>query len=260
VGLAQPSPPTAPPTATDIQGLFDRIAPVYDSLNERLSFGLHRVWKRMAVRWSGAAPGQQVLDVCCGSGDLALMLARQVGATGTVYGVDFSAELLAVAEARSRSVSFRESRSGGELRRTHAVPPMHWVQGDALALPFDANMFDAATMGYGLRNLTDIPQGLAELRRVLKPGASAAILDFLRPQGWVAEQFQRWYLETLVVPTAKDMGLTDEYAYIGPSVDRFPTGPEQVALARQAGFDRAVHYPIAGGLMGVLVVSRYDRV
>nr|WP_278003262.1 bifunctional demethylmenaquinone methyltransferase/2-methoxy-6-polyprenyl-1,4-benzoquinol methylase UbiE [Nodosilinea sp. TSF1-S3] len=250
VGLTQPSPPAAP----DIQGLFDRIAPVYDSLNERLSFGLHRVWKRMAVRWSGAAPGHRALDVCCGSGDLALMLARQVGATGTVYGVDFSAELLAVAEGRW------QSRFGGELRRTHPLGPIHWVQGDALALPFEANTFDAATMGYGLRNLTDIPQGLAELRRVLKPGARAAILDFHRPQGWMAEQFQRWYLEALVVPTAAAMGLTDEYAYIGPSVDRFPTGPEQVRLARQAGFEGAVHYPIAGGLMGVLVVSCHARI
>ncbi len=254
MGLAQPSPPTAPPTATDIQGLFDRIAPVYDSLNERLSFGLHRVWKRMAVRWSGAAPGQQVLDVCCGSGDLALLLAQQVGAKGTVYGLDFSAELLAVAAERWRSLSSEE------FRRANLPAALHWVQGDALALPFEANTFDAVTMGYGLRNLTDIPQGLAELRRVLKPGASAAILDFHRPQGWVAEQFQRWYLDALVVPTAKDMGLTDEYAYIGPSVDRFPTGPEQVKLAQAAGFEQAVHYPIAGGLMGVLVVGRYDRV
>ena len=86
VGFAQP-PPTAPPTATDIQGLFDRIAPVYDSLNERLSFGLHRVWKRMAVRWSGAAAGQQVLDVCCGSGGLGLLLAHQVGAAGRGEGL-----------------------------------------------------------------------------------------------------------------------------------------------------------------------------
>jgi demethylmenaquinone methyltransferase/2-methoxy-6-polyprenyl-1,4-benzoquinol methylase len=243
VGLAQPS----PPTATDIQGLFDRIAPAYDSLNERLSFGLHRVWKRMAVRWSSAAPGHTALDVCCGSGDLALMLARQVGAAGTVYGVDFSAALLAVA--------------AGRAGRRHPPSALHWIQGDALALPIESASIDAATMGYGLRNLTDITQGLRELRRVLKPGARAAILDFHRPQGALAEQFQRWYLKTLVVPTAEAMGLTDEYAYIGPSVDRFPTGPEQVDLARQVGFDRAIHYPIAGGLMGVLVVSYgYDRV
>ncbi|TVQ05917.1 MAG: bifunctional demethylmenaquinone methyltransferase/2-methoxy-6-polyprenyl-1,4-benzoquinol methylase UbiE [Leptolyngbya sp. DLM2.Bin27] len=237
VGLAQPT-----PTAAEIQGLFDRIAPVYDRLNERLSFGLHRVWKRMAVRWSGAAPGHTALDVCCGSGDLALMLAHQVGPSGRVCGVDFSAELLRVAEMRSH--------------RTYRSAPLQWLQGDALALPLEAHSVDAATMGYGLRNLTDIPQGLAELRRVLKPGASAAILDFHRPQGRLAEQFQRWYLDVLVVPTAEGMGLTDEYAYIGPSVDRFPIGSEQVALAHQAGFERAVHYPIAGGLMGVLVVGR----
>ncbi len=232
------------PTATDIQGIFDRIAPVYDDLNQRLSFGLHRVWKRMAVNWSGAKAGDTVLDVCCGSGDLALLLARQVGATGTVYGVDFSGEQLAVAAERTS--------------RTYLPTRIHWMLGDALALPFEDQTFGAATMGYGLRNLTDISQGLRELHRVLKPGAKAAILDFHRPQGMLAEGFQRWYLQTIVVPTARDMGLTEEYAYIGPSVDRFPTGREQVALAKQAGFTEAVHYPILGGLMGVLVVRRGD--
>ncbi|WOD40663.1 bifunctional demethylmenaquinone methyltransferase/2-methoxy-6-polyprenyl-1,4-benzoquinol methylase UbiE [Nodosilinea sp. E11] len=251
MGLAQPS----SPTATDIQGLFDRIAPVYDSLNERLSFGLHRVWKRMAVRWSGAAPGHTTLDLCCGSGDLALMLARAVGSTGTVYGLDFSAELLGVAAKRWSKIC-----PPGLEHPTQLPNQIHWVRGDALALPFEDSSIDAATMGYGLRNLTDIPQGLAELRRVLKSGASAAILDFHRPQGGLAQQFQRWYLDTLVVPTAQSMGLSDEYAYIGPSVERFPTGPEQVELAHQAGFARAIHYPIAGGLMGVLVVGCHDRV
>ncbi len=232
------------PTATDVQGIFNRIAPVYDDLNQRLSFGLHRVWKRMAVNWSGATAGDTVLDVCCGSGDLALLLARQVGATGTVYGVDFSAEQLAVAAERTC--------------RTHLPTAIHWMLGDALALPFGDQTFGAITMGYGLRNLTDIPQGLRELRRVLQPGAKAAILDFHRPQGRLAEGFQHWYLQTIVVPTACDMGLMEEYAYIGPSVDRFPTGREQVALAKQAGFTETVHYPILGGLMGVLVVRRGD--
>ena len=238
MGLAEP----AAPTATDIQGIFNRIAPVYDDLNQRLSFGLHWVWKRMAVGWSGAQAGDTVLDLCCGSGDLALLLARQVGPGGTVYGVDFSAEQLAVAAERTS--------------RAYLPAQIHWMLGDALALPFEDHTFGAATMGYGLRNLTDIPQGLRELHRVLKPGAKAAILDFHRPQGPLAEGFQRWYLQTIVVPTARDMGLTEEYAYIGPSVDRFPTGREQVALALEAGFDQAVHYPILGGLMGVLVVRR----
>jgi len=234
--------PSQPPTATDIQGIFNRIAPVYDDLNQRLSFGLHRIWKRMTVGWSEAAEGQTCLDLCCGSGDLALMLAEQVGRTGRVYGVDFSADQLAVAEQRSQHKSLANR--------------LHWTLADALDLPFGPETFDAATMGYGLRNLTDIPQGLGELRRVLKPGATAAILDFHQPQNPLIQQFQQWYLDHVVVPAAKDLGLTQEYAYIAPSLERFPNGREQVTLARQAGFETAVHYVLAGGLMGVLVVRR----
>lgn len=228
------------PTADQVRIIFDRIAPVYDDLNQNLSLGLHRVWKRMAVMWSGAKPGDCGLDVCCGSGDVALLLAQQVGPTGTVYGVDFSEEQLAVAQARS----------------TRAPTSIHWQVGDALALPFENGRFDAATMAYGLRNLTDIPQGLSELRRVLKPGATAAILDFHRPDSALIQRFQQWYLDTVVVPAATRLGLTAEYAYIAPSLDRFPLGPQQVELARQAGFTTAVHYPIAGGMMGVLVATR----
>lgn len=238
MGLAQPQ----PPTAADIQGIFNRIAPVYDDLNQRLSFGLHRIWKRMAVRWSRASEGNTCLDLCCGSGDLALMLAQQAGKSGVVYGVDFSADQLKVAQQRS------------EILRPPA--PIHWTLGDALAIPFDDATFDAATMGYGLRNLTDIPQGLTELQRVLKPGSTAAVLDFHQPQSALMQQFQQWYLDTIVVPAARDLGLKQEYAYIAPSLDRFPPGQQQVALARQAGFASAVHYTLAGGLMGVLVVRR----
>ena len=111
-------------------------------------------------------------------------------------------------------------------------------------------------MGYGLRNLVDISQGLRELCRVLKPGAKAAILDFHRPSSSLAQHFQQWYLNTIVIPAANRCGLTEEYAYIGPSVDRFPLGPEQVSLAHQAGFSQAVHYPLMGGMMGVLVAGK----
>jgi demethylmenaquinone methyltransferase/2-methoxy-6-polyprenyl-1,4-benzoquinol methylase len=225
-----------------VRALFDRIAPVYDQFNQQLSLGLHWVWKQMAVNWSGAAPGHRALDVCCGSGDIALLLARRVGPQGQVAGLDFSAAQLAVAQRRSQQQWPR--------------PTVTWQEGDALALPYADASFDAATMGYGLRNLTDIPQGLRELRRVLKPGAQAAILDFHPPQGPLMGQFQRWYLDTVVVPTADRCGLTAEYAYIAPSVDRFPSGDRQVDLAQAAGFTQAVHYPLAGGLMGVLVVTR----
>ena len=224
-----------------MRDLFDRIAPVYDTINHQLSGGLHRVWKRMAVGWSQAQPGQTCLDVCCGSGDLALLLAKQVGPTGQVYGLDFAPAQLAIAQQRA----------------DQHWPPLaiQWIEADALALPFSDNTFDAITMGYGLRNLTDISAGLRELHRVLKPGAIAAILDFHQPQQPWIQQFQQWYLDQVVVPTAARQGLTNEYAYIAPSLERFPQGPEQVKLAYGAGFDRAAHYPIAGGLMGVLVAT-----
>ncbi len=225
-----------------IRTIFDRIAPVYDQLNTTLSLGQHRIWKLMTVKWSGAKPGDRCLDVCCGSGDLTQLLADRVGVNGHVYGVDFAPAQLEVARQRTQ---------------THYPHlPITWVEGDALNLPFPDHHFDAITMGYGLRNVTDISRSLAELHRVLQPGATAAILDFHRPANSAVRAFQQWYLGAIVVPTARQFGLTDEYAYIAPSLDRFPRGPEQVKLAREVGFSTVTHYPIAGGTMGVLVVTK----
>lgn len=228
--------------STDIQAIFNRIAPVYDQMNDRLSLGQHRVWKQMAIKWSQAKAGDTCLDVCCGSGDLALRLARRVGNAGKVYGVDFSSAQLAIAQQRSLN--------------QYPQPAITWIEADALDLPFADSYFDAATMGYGLRNVTDIPRSLKELHRVLKIGAKAAILDFHRPSNSYLSSFQQWYLDNLVVPMAENLGLTQEYAYISPSLDRFPTGQEQVRLANEAGFAEATHYPIASGMMGVLVLTK----
>ncbi len=233
---------TPSPTAEQIRSLFDRIAPVYDQLNQWLSLGQHGIWKQMAVKWSGAQPGNTCLDLCCGSGDLAQLLARRVGKAGQVIGVDFSAAQLAVAHQR--------------LVQANASLPITWVEADALALPFPNQHFQAATMGYGLRNLVDIPQGLRELHRVLQPGARAAILDFNRSPDAQVSTFQQWYLDTIVVPIAQQFGFQADYAYLLPSLERFPTGTEQIALALASGFTTAVHYPIAGGTMGVLVVIK----
>jgi demethylphylloquinol methyltransferase len=228
--------------ASHIRDIFDRIAPVYDDLNDWLSLGQHRIWKQMTVKWSDAALGDTCLDLCCGSGDIAQMLARRVGSKGRVIGADFACEQLAI--ARQRVATHYPSLA------------IEWVEADALNLSFSDNQFDAATMGYGLRNVTNIPRTLQELYRVLKPGAKAAILDFHRPSNTSLRWFQQWYLDNLVVPTAQRFGLTEEYAYIGPSLDKFPTGGEQVELAHQAGFSAATHYPIAAGMMGVLVITK----
>lgn len=228
--------------ATEVQAIFNRIAPVYDDLNQWLSLGQHRIWKLMAVKWANPQSGDRALDLCCGSGDLARLLAREIGPTGKVIGVDFSAAQLAIARQLSTT------------RCPHRA--LDWVEGDVLDLPFEDNLFDCATLGYGLRNVTDIPRCLQELQRVLKPGAKAAVLDFHRPDNLLLQRFQAWYLDAIVVPMAQRFGLTDEYSYIAPSVERFPKGAEQVKLALSAGFGTATHYPISGGMMGILVVSK----
>jgi demethylphylloquinol methyltransferase len=225
-----------------IRRLFDRIAPVYDQLNDWLSLGQHRIWKQMTVQWSQAKPGNTCLDLCCGSGDLALRLAKAVGQSGQVFGADFAVAQLEIARQRSE--------------QCYPPPPIQWVEADALNLPFADQTFDAATMGYGLRNVVDIERSLKELHRVLKPQATVAILDLHRPSNPQFRAFQQWYLQTFVVPTAQQFGLTEEYAYLSPSLDRFPTGQEQVRLSRQVGFAHATHYPIAGGTMGVLVATK----
>jgi demethylphylloquinol methyltransferase len=230
-------------TSTDIQAIFDRIAPVYDRLNNDLSFGIHWVWKQMTVSWSGAKLGDTCLDLCCGSGDLTQLLAKQVGYAGSVIGADFAPAQLKNAAAKI----------------TDIYPPLNhinWVEADALNLPFSDNYFDAATMGYGLRNVTDIPRCLQELYRVLKPNTQVAILDFHRPTSHLLRQFQQWYLEEIVVPQATKLGMMDEYAYLNPSLDRFPLGQEQVKLGLESGFSQAVHYSIAGGMMGILVLTK----
>ncbi|MGM3307017.1 bifunctional demethylmenaquinone methyltransferase/2-methoxy-6-polyprenyl-1,4-benzoquinol methylase UbiE [Anabaena sp. WFMT] len=226
----------------EIRDIFDRIAPVYDQLNDWLSLGQHRIWKEMTVKWSAAKPGDTCLDLCCGSGDLTFRLARRVEVTGKVYGVDFSCNLLTTAKERNH--------------KYYPQTEITWLEADVLNLPFDDNQFDAITMGYGLRNVKDIPLSLQEIYRVLKPGGKAAILDFHRPSHGIFRTFQQWYLDNFVVPLATNLGVKEEYAYISPSLDRFPIGKEQVNLAQKAGFVNSVHYPISSGMMGVLVVNK----
>jgi ubiquinone/menaquinone biosynthesis methyltransferase len=225
-----------PGDAEAVEALFNQIAPRYDQLNDLLSLGLHRLWKRQAIAWLRPRPGQRLLDLCCGTGDLALVLAERVRPGGAVLGLDAAAAPLAVA-----------------VRRAARQPwlPLRWQQGDALATGLSAGAFDGVAMAYGLRNLADPGAGLRELRRLLRDGGRAAVLDFNRPSGPVAS-FQRLYLRRLVVPTAARFGIPEHYAYLEESLQRFPTGSQQDVLARQAGFRAVRHRPLAGGLMGLL--------
>ncbi|KAL0558219.1 hypothetical protein IC582_006791 [Cucumis melo] len=229
--------------ASDRQALFNRIAPVYDTLNDFLSLGQHRIWKRMAVSWSCAKPGDCVLDICCGSGDLAFLLSQKVGSTGKVTGLDFSWEQLSIASSRQRSLS------------KPCYENIGWVEGDALNLPFPDCSFDAITMGYGLRNVVDKRKALEEIFRVLKEGSKASILDFNKTTQPTVAAIQ-WMINNIVVPVASSYGLADDYRYLSKSIREFSTGKELEDLALEVGFSTSVHYELSGGLMGNLVASR----
>ncbi|XP_044490490.1 2-phytyl-1,4-beta-naphthoquinone methyltransferase, chloroplastic [Mangifera indica] len=230
--------------ANERQVLFNRIAPVYDNLNDLLSLGQHRIWKRMAVSWSGAKSGDNVLDICCGSGDLTFLLSEKIGPHGKVMGLDFSKEQLSMAS--SQQMLFRKA----------CYKNIEWVEGNALDLPFPNCFFDAITMGYGLRNVVDKCKALQEIFRVLKPGTTVSILDFNRSTRPFTAMIQEWMIDNVVVPVASGYGLAKEYEYLKSSIKEFLTGKELEELALEVGFSRAKHYEISGGLMGNLVATR----
>ncbi|XP_041016085.1 2-phytyl-1,4-beta-naphthoquinone methyltransferase, chloroplastic-like isoform X1 [Juglans microcarpa x Juglans regia] len=230
--------------ADERQTLFNRIAPVYDNLNDLLSLGQHRVWKRMAVSWSGAKMGDQVLDLCCGSGDLSFLLSEKVGSNGKVTGLDFSQEQLSVASLR-QNMSLKTCYKN-----------IDWVEGDALDLPFPDGYFDAITMGYGLRNVVDKYRAMQEMFRVLKPGSRVSVLDFNKSTQPFTASIQEWMIDNVVVPVATSYGLAKEYEYLKSSIREFLTGKELEKVALQVGFSSARHYEISGGIMGNLVAKR----
>ena len=224
-----------------VEQLFDAVAPRYDQLNDRLSLGLHRQWKRQLVRSLDPRPGETWLDLCCGTGDLALELARSVRPAGRVLGLDAAAEPLELARQRQARQPWLS---------------VDWRQGDALQTGLDAACCDGVVMAYGLRNLADPVAGLAEVHRLLKPGGRAGVLDFNRlPVDSVAAAFQRFYLRRLVVPAAAAVGLRDEYAYLEESLKRFPDGAEQERMALTVGFKTATHRPLVAGQMGLLLLK-----
>ncbi|KAL6351461.1 hypothetical protein AAG906_040815 [Vitis piasezkii] len=242
--LALPSRSRPVQCANERQALFSRIAPVYDNLNDFLSLGQHRIWKRMAVSWSGAKRGDDVLDLCCGSGDLAFLLSERVGSDGKVIGFDFSREQLLVASSRQHLLS------------KVCYKNIEWIEGDATKLPFSDCSFDAITMGYGLRNVLDRGKAMQEMFRVLKPGSRVSILDFNKSTKPSITSIQEWMIDNVVVPVATGYGLADEYAYLKSSVQEFLTGKELEKLALEMGFSNAKHYEIGGGIMGNLVAKR----
>jgi len=203
-----------------VNDLFARIARRYDLLNDLQSFGLHRSWKRRVAALAQAAPGVQALDLCCGTGDIAFALARR-GAD--VTGLDFSAQMLEVAKARSQRTDAKPQNQPSK------VPT--FIQGDAQQLPFAENTFDIVTAGYGLRNLASWERGLEEMVRVARPGARLVVLDFGKPPNplWRAIYFGHLKISVPLVGLLF-CGNASAYAYILESLKHYPA---QLAVAEK---------------------------
>lgn len=214
--------------AADVRSMFDGVAPVYDAMNRLTTAGLDGRWRKLAAR-AVVRPGARVLDACCGTGDLALA-AHAEG--GDVVGLDFAERMLVRARRKSAQVE--------------------WVRGDVLALPFTEGTFDAATIGFGLRNVEDRPKALRELRRVLKPGGRVAILDVVRPSGLLASFYAVWF-DRLIPLVGKLLPGGAAYTYLPASVRRFPDAEALETEVRAAGFHPTARRLLAGGIVVLIV-------
>jgi demethylmenaquinone methyltransferase / 2-methoxy-6-polyprenyl-1,4-benzoquinol methylase len=215
----------------EVRTMFDRIAPVYDAMNRAMTLGLDRKWRRLTAK-AAVRRGDKVLDVCCGTGDLAL---ADRAAGGQVTGVDFSEQMLARARRKSADVN--------------------WVRGDATSLPFEDASFEAVTVGFGIRNLADLEAGLRELARVLVPGGRLGCLEITRPRGLLRPFFRLWF-DGLVPLAGKVLPGGGAYSYLPASVRRFP-GPEDLADAmRRAGFEEVGWRLLGGGIVALHVGRR----
>jgi demethylmenaquinone methyltransferase/2-methoxy-6-polyprenyl-1,4-benzoquinol methylase len=202
--------------------MFDRIAPVYDAMNRLMTAGLDVRWRRRAAS-AVVRPGDRVLDAACGTGDLAL---ADVGAGAReVVALDFSPRMLERARSKSSAVQ--------------------WVEGDLLALPFADGSFDAATVGFGVRNLAQLEPGLRELRRVLRTGGRLAVLEITTPRGILRPFFTLWF-DRLVPLLGRLLPTGGAYSYLPASVRRFPPAEELATLLEAAGF-ADVRFELLGG-------------
>jgi demethylmenaquinone methyltransferase / 2-methoxy-6-polyprenyl-1,4-benzoquinol methylase len=209
-----------------VRRMFDRIAPVYDVMNRVMTAGLDLRWRRIAAE-AVVRPGDRVLDACCGTGDLAIACAKR---GGLVTGLDFSPAMLE--------------------RARRKLPSATWVEGDLLALPFEAGSFEAATVGFGVRNVADLENGLAELRRVLVEGGRVAVLEITQPRGVLAPFYRLWF-DRIVPLLGKLLKGGAAYTYLPASVRRFP-GPDELAgLMGSAGFGEVSYRTFAGGIVAL---------
>jgi demethylmenaquinone methyltransferase/2-methoxy-6-polyprenyl-1,4-benzoquinol methylase len=224
-----------------VRGVFDSVADKYDVMNDLMSAGMHRLWKRYAVSLVAPRPGQKVLDLAGGTGDLARLFANGVGAAGTVVHTDINHAMLAA----------------GRDKLVDAGVVVPTVQCNAEALPFASRTFDVVSIAFGLRNVTHKPAALQEMRRVLRPGGAALVLEFSHVAGPLAPAYD-WYSFN-VLPRLGKLVANDaaSYRYLAESIRVHPDQPALAAMMEQAGFDKVEFTNLMAGIVAVHVGRVY---
>jgi demethylmenaquinone methyltransferase/2-methoxy-6-polyprenyl-1,4-benzoquinol methylase len=214
-----------------VRAMFDRIARVYDRMNSVMTVGLDQRWRERAADLANLRPGDRALDVATGTGDLAIALKRRAGPDGEVIGSDFSEGMLELARAKAGDVDFE------------------W--GNALELPYDDDSFDAATVGFGARNFSDLARGLQEMTRVVRPGGRVVVLEITTPERPPLSWFFRLWFDRLVPLLGRVAGDPDAYTYLPSSVRRFPNARGLAAAMTAVGLVRVRWVLTAGGIIAI---------
>lgn len=227
-----------------VGAVFSRVAERYDIMNDIMSFGLHRVWKWFTVLISQVKQDQEVLDVACGSGDLAKLLSKRVGDKGKVYLSDINASMLNVGKTR--------------LLNEGIFANVCFTQANVEALPFPDNKFHAITIGFGLRNVTDKPKALQELARVCKTGGKLLILEFSMPINPIVRAVYDTY-SFQILPKMGQLIAKDEnsYRYLAESIRMHPGQQELKEMIEASGFDECNYYNLSGGIVALHVAYKY---
>jgi demethylmenaquinone methyltransferase/2-methoxy-6-polyprenyl-1,4-benzoquinol methylase len=226
----------SPEFAGQVNRMFDRIADRYDTLNGVMTAGLHHRWRERAAARAELAPGDSALDVCCGTGDLALELAPRVAPGGSVVGCDFSEPMLDLARDKAAERDVEGVR-------------FEWA--DAMQMPYDGERFDAVTVGFGVRNLADLDRGLRELARVLKPGGRLVILEITQPTRPPLSTFYGLWFDRIVPLLGRFAADPEAYSYLPQSVRSFPPPLGLAEKMDRAGFERIRYTVLAGGIIAI---------
>ena len=225
--------------AVYVQRTFDAIAEKYDFMNKVMSMGLDKRWRNLTVKQVGAKPGMRILDVCCGTGRLSLALNEAVGAEGAVTGLDFSENMIRIAEQ--------------SLSRAASPGSIQFVRGDAMELPFPDQSFDGATVGWGLRNLPDLRQGIRELARVVRPGGRVVSLDMAKPSLPVYREVYWLYFEKIIPLLGRILTRkAGAYKYLYESAREFPAQSELAEIFAVCGLQETGFRNLAGGAVAIV--------